>query len=260
MDDYENRKEFIKQHLTELCDCTTIGIDFINRLFSKSLITNRDSQVLVSFIFISNLDGIQIYLSLKQKSEIEYDRATSIYSHISNKWDQTQFSSFVEVLKQTSHNQAHEIFTAEGAEVFLTRGHIDILREQLNKSQEGCYHGVSSEIEKIANDILQHCLNGNLFVAKKFVLNEKLDRWQIIPLIRKFIAAIENKNVWWNPSKPQLPRYFIHRKIYRAGEVYIHAEIETNPLTSCVFEDANLVLLVDPPGMGKSSALTKQIN
>jgi len=62
---------------------------------------------------------------------------------------------------------------------------------------------------------------------------------------------------WWNPCKPKLPKYFIERKIYDTKEVYIHADTETKPLTSCVFEDANLVLLVDPPGMGKSSALTR---
>jgi len=64
MDEHKDRKEFIIKHLSDLCVCTTIGIDFINCLLSKNLIEIRDSQVLVRFIFMSNFDEVKMYSSL----------------------------------------------------------------------------------------------------------------------------------------------------------------------------------------------------
>jgi len=87
--------------------------------------------------------------------------------------------------------------------------------------------------------------------------------------VKKFIFAMENKHIWWNPLKPKLPSYFIDRKVCRTEEIHHHnhemfeliglmqTEISRQQYDWKKWTDSGFVFLVDPPGMGKSCAVTK---
>jgi len=135
------------------------------------------------------------------------------------KWNDDQFKTFIKILEETGNKRATEIFTADGVEVFLTRDQIEVLKIQMNKlSLHSGYEGIIREDEEIAETIQGYLTDGKLFDVDKFKLDPTLkDRIrEIVPMIQKFVKAVENKTVWINPEKLQLPNNYIDRSIRRA--------------------------------------------
>jgi len=170
------------------------------------------------------------------------------------KWNDYQFKTFIKILEETGNKRATEIFTADGAEVFLTRDQIEMLKIQMNRlGLHSGYEGIIREDEKIAETIQGYLKDGKLFDVDKFQLDPTLKerRREIVPMIQKFVKAVKDKTVWINPDKLQLPNNYIDRRICTRMEVHKLSLIDVVLLNRLI----KLVLLSDAPGMGKSSAL-----
>jgi len=187
----------------------------------------------------------------------DYDKATDLYTKLAPKWSDDQFTLFIQALKETGNDKAYEILTADGAEVFLTRSQVEFLRTQKNKlSENSTYEGIRKEDEEIAGKIQSCFKKGNLFQNDKFQLDSSLknQRTTIVPLIKSFVNAVKAKNVWINHAKIPLPKNYIERRVYHERGVL---RIRYSLLNVVITKEDKLVLLVDAPGMGKSSVLTK---
>jgi len=195
-------------------------------------------------------------LNVKQNLQINIKKATYLYTVVANKWDECQFKKFLEILRETGNNSALEILTADGADVFLDKNTIEALKNQLTVfTTDGCYEGLSLEDEKLANEVHSLCLGEKIFQNNKFKLSGELARKKVVPRIRKFVNLLQDARVWWNPWKPKLPAHYKDRICFENNAKISHGKnlfkITTEPLHD------KMILLVDPPGMGKSSCMTQ---
>jgi len=184
----------------------------------------------------------------------EYDKATQLYTSLAPKWNDDQFKLFIQVLEETKNTRAYEIFTSDGAEVFLTRDQVQFLKIQMSKLSETCvYEGISMEDEIVAETVRGYLNDGKLFVEDKFQLHESLQesRREVVPLIKRFIMTIKDKKVWVNSNRPRLPNHYIDRRVYQDDTLL------SSLMDAVMTQQDKLVLLADAPGMGKSSVLTK---
>jgi len=176
-----------------------------------------------------------------------------LYITIIPKWSDHQFRQFIKILKDTGNEKAHEIFTIDGAEVFLTRDQVELLKVQMKLwNENSIYQGFCMDDEIIANSVQGYLNDGKLYSGDKFQLHESLrdKRREVVPLLKKFVSVVQENRVWINPSKTQLPDNNIERKVRRNSSV--------SSLVEIVMEKQNkLIVLADGPGMGKSCALTK---
>jgi len=109
------------------------------------------------------------------------EKASYLYTEVANTWKECQFQKFLDILRETGNYAALEILTADGAEVFVDKNIIDILKSQMNSfTKEGCYEGLSLEDEKLANEVQSYCGDGKIFQNGRFKLSEELDRSVIV--------------------------------------------------------------------------------
>jgi len=125
-------------------------------------------------------------------------------------------------------------------------------------SEGGSFEGYMLDHELEANQIHESLkpkgvFNLELFKEKR---KERLDQ------------IVSSGKVWWNPSKPQLPPDYIQRRVFQRNRSsnYQKKTLLDLVITNCTDhdvwnkrdgDDQVLILLVDGPGMGKSSALTR---
>jgi len=164
-----------------------------------------------------------------------------------------QFTQFISVLKETGNEKAYNIFTTDGAEVFLTSDQVQFLKVQMKLwSKSSNYEGFCPDDEMIAKTVQGHLNDGKFFLDEKFKLDKTLEerRREVVPLIKNFVRIVKENRVWINPSKTHLPSNYIKRKVQN--------ETSSATLIEIVIQKRDkLVLVADAPGMGKSSGLTK---
>jgi len=160
------------------------------------------------------------------------------------------------ILRETGNNSALEILTTEGAEVFVDKNTIEVLKNQLNIfTKDGCYEGLSMSDEKLANDVHGYCTNGKIFQNGKFKLSEEVLRNEVVPILKRFVELLQNGSVWWNPWKPKLPNFYKERICFE-NNAKISLGKNMFKLTTELLHD-KIILLVDPPGAGKSCCMTQ---
>jgi len=187
------------------------------------------------------------------------EKIADLYINIVSKWDDDQFKKFIEILKQLGDRGAYEIFTAEGAEVYLTRNEVYCLKEQMNKviidNKRGAYEGITFEDENAANTIVKNFAECSISSWGEFASGKSLEeRRAIVPRIKKFLTGITRGDIWYNNSKQSLPRNYIERRMTKTND---YGSVKKTFLELVIEQTDELLFLVDPPGMGKSSELTK---
>jgi len=174
-------------------------------------------------------------------------------------------------LKETGNCRAH-LLLETCRDASSTQGNIfDLLKNQIEQSPDGRYEGISHDEELNANKVVDYIKTGTIaFDSKsKITATTWRRRGKLDAIVSKFIRAVENQHVWWNPLKSNLPRYFIDRKVCSTKEIGLQSK-ETFELIELMqtqfskveydwkkWNDRGLIFLVDPPGMGKSCAVTK---
>jgi len=187
-------------------------------------------------------------------------KATSLYCNIACKWNDNQFENFMGILHDVGNLGAHEIFTTDGAEVFLTKDHLGSLKQEMSKvnsHNSGAYEGITLEDERAANTLADCFKNGTFNSDGKFDSIRSLEeRRTYVPLIKQFLKGILTGKIWFKNCKPCLPRNYIARRFSKLNDTLSKRKVE-NELGLIKEATDKLIFIVDGPGMGKSSALTK---
>jgi len=174
-------------------------------------------------------------------------KSIELYSQVANKWNDNQFGEFKTVLKLTGQLEAYETLTD-----LLDKNQVYILSVELKgTSIDGCYEGLLTQAESVGNEILEYYRTGKIVVGREFKISET-ERKEIVGLINAFLEYLLDKKIWWNPCKPKLacPTSYQERFIYKSRHDKSH-ELQN------LIEEEKLIVVIDSPGMGKSTALTK---
>jgi len=182
---------------------------------------------------------------------------------LSNKWNAEDFTTFVEILNETGNTAAYSSFTTKGAPAFLLEKETETIeKESLKISESGCYEGISLEDEMNALTVLNYIQDKTIVEDGRFLLDKSLDWNNLMPVIKRFNAALTSKRIWFNPHKPKLPLHYIGRKNFRkmSDEKRRNYNISDTVYDDDEIDEEKLVLIVDAPGMGKSCVLTELEN
>jgi len=183
-----------------------------------------------------------------------------VYTRIAPKWDDAQFKGFIGILKDTGNLKAYEIFTADGAEFYLPREHVASLKEHMMKISDsnGDFEGLTFEDEACAKATLKYW-NGGIISGGELKMSLE-ERREVLSTVNKFIEGSKKGVVWFNEWKPALPNNYIERRL-AINMIDIRdkfpPQVHSNLLDLVTKASDKLITLVNGPGMGKSSALTK---
>jgi len=144
--------------------------------------------------------------------------------------------------------------------LWITKNQIDIVREQMNlfkRQRDGRYDGISCEIETVANTALKYWTSGILFDNKGDIFEDN-ENEKIGPIIRKFVEYVKSGRLWLSSDHAKLPKNYIERRFRRTKNIWGEFKPEKYSFLKLVAStESKLVLIVDDPGMGKSSSITK---
>jgi len=169
----------------------------------------------------------------------------------------------VAALKETFNLQAFQLLTN-------TTDSSNCLKQIVQNLSEvpciGSYEGFTFDDEMKANKVVIEFRKSRFCRKPQFNFGNNYNR--MMKLLAPLVDLLKEGKIWWNPIKPRLPDNDVPRKV-SLFEENATANNSTTLLELSNFEgksnwnepDDNienvLVLLVDSPGMGKSSALTK---
>jgi len=122
---------------------------------------------------------------------------------------------------------------------------------------DGRFEGISYDYETFSDNFLSNVVNGRISISEVLKSNENLkleEREEITQSACLIHHWILEGSLWWNPKKYSLPNNYIERK------VKFHSPEDSNSLvsvTEAIQNSGKIAWLVEPPGMGKSTVITK---